>query len=374
MPPLLATGAELKNTFCITRDRYAFLSHHIGDMENYETYRSFEDGITHFQRLFRIQPQVIAYDLHPNYLASRYAIERSLRDGLPSIGIQHHHAHIISCLADNGISGDDPVIGVAFDGTGYGLDGHIWGGEFLVTDNGGPLSHNQETPGFLRPYHLGYYPLPGGDASTHKPARIALAYLYHAGIGWETGLPPVDVFCAEERSVLRAQLEKQINTPLTSSMGRLFDAVAALAGIRQKINYEAQAAIELEATVDPEETGSYSFSLSTNPEGGVIDPSPLISEIVTDVLAATPRSTIAARFHNTVASMVLTVCLEIRKQSSINTVALSGGVWQNMILLSKTVGLLNRASFQVRIHRLVPANDGGLALGQAVSAYHRYLS
>ena len=248
-PALLAVGAELKNTFCITRDRYAFLSHHIGDMENYETLQSFEDGIQHYERLFRIKPEGLAYDLHPDYLATRYALERSNRDSLPAVGVQHHHAHIASCMAENSLEAEDKVIGVAFDGTGFGMDGAIWGGEFLLVDY----------RSFERAAHLAYTPLPGGDTAIRKPARTALADLWQSGIPWEKDLPSVAYLCAEERNALRSQLEHNINSPQTSSMGRLFDAAAALAGVRQSVNYEAQAAIEFEALVDPSEIGVYPF-------------------------------------------------------------------------------------------------------------------
>jgi hydrogenase maturation protein HypF len=203
-PQLLATGGELKNTFCFVRDRYAFLSHHIGDMENYETYQSFQDGISRYEALFHIKPEAIAYDLHPNYLATRYAIERAEREGMPSYGIQHHHAHIVSCMAEHLLPADQPVIGISFDGTGYGDDGAIWGGEFLLADY----------RGYERICHLKYIPLPGGDVSIHKPARIALAYLWSSQLEWEPELHPVSALCAEELSILKSQLRLRLNTHL----------------------------------------------------------------------------------------------------------------------------------------------------------------
>src|SRR5581483_3033138 len=229
VPQILATGSELKNTFCITNKNYAFLSHHIGDMENYETLKSFEQGIEHFERLFRVRPEAIACDMHPNYLATRYALERAQRENLPIFSVQHHHAHIAACMAEHGLDGSQPVIGLSFDGTGYGEDGAIWGGEFLIAD--------YKT--YQRRFHLEYFPLPGGDASIKRPARTALALLWSLGLEWNARLAPAAEFSAEEQNLLRAQLEKKINTPMTSSMGRLFDAAAALAGVRQKINYEA---------------------------------------------------------------------------------------------------------------------------------------
>jgi len=377
-PPLLATGAELKNTFCITRDRYAFLSHHIGDLENYETLRSFEDGVAHFERLFRVVPQAIAYDLHPNYLATRYALERAEREHLPAIGVQHHHAHIAACMAENGLSGEQPVIGVAFDGTGYGDDGAIWGGEILVADYAG----------YRRAYHLDYIPLPGGDKATREPWRIALAWLHKAGVEWSDDLASVRAADERARQAVRAQIERGTNAPPTSSMGRLFDAVAALAGGRQTVNYEAQAAIELEMLVDPSEKGAYEFGIRNSEfevenrapvsnfesrisNSAMIDPIPVIHAVVADVRAGVSVGTIAARFHNGVAAMVARVCALSREQFGSNEVALSGGVWQNMTLLARTIELLQCDGFIVYIHRQVPANDGGLALGQAaVAAKH----
>lgn len=365
-PPLLAAGAELKNTFCLSRERYAFLSHHIGDLENYETLQSYQDGITHFERLFHITPQAIAYDLHPNYLATRYALERAEAEGVPAIGIQHHHAHIAACMADNRLIGYRPLIGIAFDGTGYGTDGAIWGGEFLVADY----------KSCQRLAHLAYTPLPGGDAATRKPARIALASLWQAGLEWNSRLAPVQALSAEEQQTLRHILEKKINTPSTSSIGRLFDAAAALTGIRQQVNYEAQAAIEFEAVVDPNEHGSYPFEI-LRPGGredlsedspALVAATPLFAALVEDLNRRALPPTIAARFHNGVAEMVRQVAVLIRQQTNINEVALSGGVWQNITLLQKVTKLLRNSNFTVFIHHQVPSNDGGLALGQAMIA------
>ena len=357
-PPLLATGAELKNTFCITRERYAFLSHHIGDMENYETLRSFEDGVAHFERLFRVAPRALAYDLHPNYLATRYALERTEREGLPAIGVQHHHAHIAACMAEHGLSGDHPVIGVAFDGTGYGDDGAIWGGEILIADYAG----------YRRAFHLDYIPLPGGDKATREPWRIALAWLRKAGIEWSDDLPSVHAADERAHQVVRTQIERGTNAPLTSSMGRLFDAVAALAGVRQTVNYEAQAAIEFENQCSVVSSRDSEANYELGIANSIIDPIPMIHSVVADMRAGVPIDEISARFHNGVAEMVARVCVLAREQFSVNEVALSGGVWQNMTLLARTIDLLRRDEFIVYIHRQAPANDGGLALGQAVVA------
>ncbi|MCE9647759.1 MAG: carbamoyltransferase HypF [Chloroflexi bacterium] len=357
VPQILAAGSELKNTFCITNGSYAFLSHHIGDMENYETLKSFEQGVQHFEKLFRVKPEAIAYDLHPNYLATRYALDRAARENLATMGVQHHHAHIAACMAEHGLDGSHPVIGVSFDGTGYGEDGAIWGGEILIADY----------KSYRRTYHLKYFPLPGGDAAVKKPARTALALLWSLGLEWDERLPPCVEFCAEDQFTLRAQLEKKINTPMTSSMGRLFDAAAALAGVRQKVNYEGQAAIEFEALADETERESYHFGLDQDE----VDVRSVIKALVKDVMAGVYVSKISARFHNGLAESVRDMCLKIKSETDIDEVALSGGVWQNITLLGRTLSLLEKAGFRVYLHREVPTNDGGLSLGQAVIAAAR---
>ena len=356
-PQLLAAGSELKNTFCITNKSYAFLSHHIGDMENYETLRSFEQGVEHFEKLFRVKPEAIAYDLHPNYLATRYALERAEYENLPAVGVQHHHAHIAACMAEHGLDGSQPIIGMAFDGTGYGEDGAIWGGEILIAD--------YKT--YRRRFHLAYFPLPGGDAAIKKPARTALALLWSLGLGWDKRLSPVAEFTERDQVILHAQLERKINTPMTSSMGRLFDSAAALAGVRQQVNYEGQAAIEFEALADPSEAGRYSFGLDQDK----IQVRSAIEALIKDVIAGVHRSKISAQFHNGLAACVFEICLKIRSETGIDEVALSGGVWQNITLLGRTLSLLEKGGFRVYIHREVPANDGGLSLGQAIIAAAR---
>jgi len=356
-PPLLAVGPELKNTFCITNKNYAFLSHHIGDMENYETLQSFEGGIEHFEKLFRVKPEAIAYDLHPNYLSTRYALQRAGSESLPTIGIQHHHAHIAACMAEHGLDGSQPVIGLSFDGTGYGEDGAIWGGEVLIT--------NYQS--YERPFHLEYFPLPGGDAAIKKPARTALALLWSLGLDWDDRLAPVAEFCAEDRTTLRTQLERKINTPVTSSMGRLFDAAAALAGVRQSVNYEAQAAIEFEALADPEEDGEYPFKRGQV----VIEFRSAVEALIADVLSGAPISAISAKFHNGLAGLALETCQHLRTDKGIEQVVFAGGVWQNITLLRRTLSLLQEHGFVVYIHHQVPTNDGGLSLGQAAIAASR---
>ncbi|MBK9780223.1 MAG: carbamoyltransferase HypF [Anaerolineales bacterium] len=355
VPPLLATGSELKNTFCITNGNYAFLSHHIGDMENYETLQSFEQGVEHFERLFRVKPVAIAHDMHPNYLATRYALERAERENLPTFNIQHHYAHVAACMAEHGLT--EPVIGVSFDGTGYGDDGAIWGGEFLVADY----------KSYQRAAHLEYFPLPGGDVAIKKPARTALALLWSLGMDWDDALESVKEFCAEDQVTLRVQLEKKINTPMTSSMGRLFDAVSALAGVRQKVNYEGQAAIEFEAMADSAEAGQYVFGV----ESGQVGVRSVVEALVKDTVAGVPIQKISARFHNGLAESVREMVKRISGETSLRTVVLSGGVWQNLTLLRRTLSLLRKDGFEVYIHREVPTNDGGLSLGQAAIAAYR---
>jgi hydrogenase maturation protein HypF len=357
-PALLATGPDLKNTFCVSQKYYAFISHHIGDMENYETLISFEDGVEHFERLFRINPQAIICDLHPDYLSSRYAIQRSQHENLPLIHVQHHHAHIAACMADNGLDGSHPVIGLAFDGTGYGEDGAIWGGEFLVADY----------KGFHRSFHLDYFPLPGGDAAIKRPARTALALLWHLGMDWDDQLAPVKDICYEERQALRIQLERGLYTQQTSSMGRLFDAAAALAGVRQMVNYEAQAAIEFEAVLDPSEAGAYRFEI----RDGIAEVGEVFRALLTDIHAGVPTPVISARFHNGLSELSRQICANIRSQTGISEVALSGGVWQNMALLTRTVRALKRDGFTIYVHRQVPTNDGGLSLGQLMVGAVRF--
>ncbi|UCH59447.1 MAG: carbamoyltransferase HypF [Anaerolineales bacterium] len=365
-PPILATGPELKNTFCLTRDRYAFLSQHIGDMENYETLHSFETSIKDYEQIFRIKPELIAYDLHPDYLSTRYAIQRAKSEDIQSLGIQHHHAHIAACMIDNRLTNDKPVIGIAFDGTGYGDDGAIWGSEFLLADY----------RGYQRFAHLAYMPLPGGDAAIKKPSRLALAYLMASGIEWLPDLDPYKNLSDQERSVLQSQIKHKLNTPLTSSMGRLFDVAAALMGIRQQVNYEAQAAIEMEAMVDSSESGSYSYGYYRHqiPEQKPcpIDIQPILSGIINDLHSCIPISRIAARFHNSIAKMAHEVAIAMRQLYETNRVVLSGGVWQNMILLRLVVELLHEEGFEVFTHHQVPTNDGGLSLGQAAIATQHF--
>src|SRR5215204_6535728 len=359
----LACGGELKNTFCLAKDRHAFMSHHIGDMENYETLRSFKQGIEHYCTLFDVSPELIAYDLHPEYLSTKYARELE-ETGLPAVGVQHHHAHVASCLADNERSEEERVIGVALDGTGYGTDGAIWGGEFFE----GSLEE-----GFTRRAHLEYAPLPGGSAAIRQPWRMALAQLIGLFGEAETlGLPLAAVRKAGERNVrLIARLvEHRLNTPLTSSAGRLFDAVAALIGVpgSARATYEGQAAIELELTANGPTNRSYPIRLRPEGDTWIVETREIIAAVVEDLLSGRPASEISANFHRTMARIVAKICDKLRESGGVNAVALSGGTFQNMLLLTQSTNLLEEKSFVVHTHRRVPANDGGLALGQAILA------
>jgi len=446
--PVLACGAELKNTFCLAKGRRAFVSHHIGDLKNAETFRSFTEGIEHFSRIFDIVPQVVAYDLHPEYLSTKYALDR---DGVDLVGVQHHHAHIASCLADNGLDGSTggPVIGVAFDGTGYGPDGTIWGGEFLVAD----------LAGFRRAGHLAPVPMPGGAAAIRQPWRMAAAYLDQIAAPLPAGpagppgqiaakgpagssaqaraqTPVAGLGAASRAAVSAASIDagsahvpaailgagradaravgfdvaglavaqrnaarweavlgvarRRVNAPLTSSAGRLFDAVAAILGVRDEIHYEGQAAIELEQLADPAETAAYpsaietaaseagTFEMPGTPAQGSGSEGPflasgadLIRAVADDLTAGVSREIIAARFHSGLADLIVDGCELLRDRHGLSTVALSGGVFQNLLLLRHTVTRLEARGFTVLTHSRVPCNDGGISLGQAVIAAAR---
>jgi hydrogenase maturation protein HypF len=361
--PVLGCGAELKNTFCLAKGSYAFVSHHIGDLENAETLRSFTDGIQHFRRLFDIEPRVIAHDLHPDYLSTKYAAE--VAQGLLAdparaeavlIGVQHHHAHVASCLADNGEEG--PVIGVAFDGTGYGTDGTIWGGEFLIAD-----LTSFERAGFLEPV-----PLPGGAAAIRQPWRMAASYLAASYPDGPPGEPAVRHRNQGQWNAILAMAERGINSPLTSSAGRLFDAAAALLGVRDTVNYEGQAAIELEQLADPAEPGGYAASISYHAGALRVTGADLIRAAADDLVAGTDLPVIAGRFHNGVAAAIVSVCSGLRQQSGLGVVALSGGVFQNQLLTRQVVAGLEREKIRVLLHSRVPCNDGGISLGQVAVA------
>ena len=383
---VLGCGAEEKNTFCLTKDCYAFVSQHIGDMENMETLEHFDSTISLYKRLFHIEPEIIAHDLHPDYLATKYA--RELGElGLKLVPVQHHHAHIASCMADNGV--ETAVIGVAFDGTGMGADGNIWGGEFLVADYGG----------FRRVGHLQHLPLPGGAAAIKRPYRTAIGYMLtllgenalNAVIARETKqsqLAFIGQVTKVEIEVIKRQIERKINSPLSSSMGRLFDAISALLGIRGEIDYEGQAAVELEMAAlssviaGPVPSGareldeaisgnneSYPYRIVEDEGIRVVHLRDLLAAVIDDLHQGISKGRISVKFHNSVAQMINEMCHLIANETPmVSAVALSGGVFQNRLLLRKTVSLLENSGFHVLTHRQVPCNDGGISLGQAVIA------
>jgi len=351
VPEILACGGELKNVFCLTKGRHAILSQHIGDLENYETLVFFEETLANLKKLFRVDPRVVAHDLHPGYLSTEYAMRL---EGVAKVGVQHHHAHIASCMAENGLDGE--VIGVAFDGTGYGTDGAIWGGEFLVAGYGG----------FDRRAHLRYVALAGGDAAVRQPWRPALAYLMDA-LGPDA---PFEAAPEGHVRVVRRMIATGVNTARTSSCGRLFDAVASLVGLRQEVNFEGQAAIQLEAIAEDGCEERYPYEI----DGGgpwQLDFRPAIESIVRDVAAGAARGQMAAQFHNTLAGATVEMCRRIGAESKLRRVCLSGGTFQNMRLLGATVAGLRSSGFEVFLHAKVPPNDGGIALGQAAIAAAR---
>ncbi|MGZ3570148.1 MAG: carbamoyltransferase HypF [Thermodesulfobacteriota bacterium] len=355
---ILACGGELKNTFCLTRGQYAFLSHHIGDLENLETLTSFEEGIKHFKKLFYLEPKAIAYDLHLDYLSTQYALSIQ---GIPKVGVQHHHAHIVSAMAENGIDGE--VIGVALDGTGFGTDGTIWGGEFLIAN----------LKDFERAAHLKKVPMPGGSMAIKEPWRMAMVYL-HETYGDEMkhlGIHLMKRVSLEKWEILKRMIEKKINTPMTSSMGRLFDAVSSLLSIRDDVHYEGQAAIELEMIADRKIKEEYPFHIHKDELSLVIDPAETMRGIVYDLSAGIPSPIISGRFHRTISSIIAKTCERIRSRKKLSRVVLSGGVFQNIFLLSLVTEGLKDSGFDVYTHHLVPANDGGISLGQAVIAHMR---
>ncbi len=367
---LLACGGHLKNTFCLGKGRQAFVSHHIGNLENMETLTSFREGIEHYQRLFDVYPQAIAYDLHPEYLATKYALDSPISQ---KIGVQHHHAHIASVLAEHGLSG--PVIGIAADGTGFGTDGAVWGCEIMVAD----------LVDFTRLTHLAYVPLPGGEQAVRQPWRMAAVYLArtYGEAFLELDIPFVYQLDRAKWRPLSQMIARNINSPATSSLGRLFDAVAALIGLRGEVVYEGQAAIELEmlARSEHSERGReaveepYPFSLSSalgdDGVSAVLNMNLMIEAIVNDLQQGLPSSRIARRFHTTIAGLLASASLEARKQTGLTSVALSGGVFQNRLLLETLIERLEAMDFQVYSNRRVPPNDGGLSLGQLAVAAAR---
>ncbi|HEY1510439.1 MAG TPA: carbamoyltransferase HypF, partial [Solirubrobacteraceae bacterium] len=354
--PLLACGAELKNTFCVAKGSRAWVGHHIGDLSNYETLRSFTDGIEHFQRLFAVAPEVVAYDLHPEYLSTKYALER---EGVELVGVQHHHAHLAACLAEHGCY--EPAVGAIFDGSGYGTDSTVWGGELLVGDLGG----------FRRAGHLLPVRLPGGERAIREPWRLACAWLDACGFEG-AGVPVALRDKVQERTwrQVAAIARSGVASPITTSIGRLFDAVAALCGLRATINYEGQAAIELESSCDPRERGSYSIELNDSDGMLVIDPRCALLAIRSDVEAGTAVGVIAARFHAAIANVTVRALAALASANDTDRVVLSGGVFQNRRLLEAAAAGLGAAGLRVLIPERLPIGDGGISYGQVAVAAH----
>jgi hydrogenase maturation protein HypF len=356
MKDILACGPELKNTFCLTKDNHAFISHHIGDLQNEEAYRYYLDAIEHYKLMFRVKPEVIAYDLHPEYLSTKYALSQ---DNIKLIGIQHHHAHIASCIAENSL--DEKVIGVSCDGTGYGDDGKIWGCEFLLADY----------CDYRRYAHLQYIPMPGGDKAAEEPYRMAISYLYSAfGEDFtELNIPFLKKLDTKLVGMLIRLIDRDVNSPLTSSCGRLFDAVSSLIGVRDIVTYEAQAAIEMEMIAASDVGDHYSYNIeSVDFKPSIIDVRRMFREIVSDLENKVSKGIIAAKFHNTVADLIVSICERMRSESEINRVVMSGGTFQNMYLLKKVCEQLTDRGFTPYFHKKLPTNDGGVSLGQAVIA------
>ncbi|WP_461829303.1 carbamoyltransferase HypF, partial [Aquifex sp.] len=346
---VLAVGGMLKNTFAIAFEDKAFLSQHVGDIENLETLRVFEESVEDLMKLYEFEPEVIVCDLHPRYETTRFAKEFAEKRNLPLIQVQHHYAHVLSCMAENGLK--EKVLGIAWDGTGYGTDGNLWGGEFLIADY----------EGFERFKHLSYIKLLGGEKAVKEPRRVALSLLFEL-FGEEAlslDLPPIKAFRESELRTLYKAWEKGVNSPLSSSAGRLFDAVASLLGIRQTLNYEGQAAMMLEDLYDPTEKSHYPFTI----KGKEIH----LKESFYEILKEKNPQKAVSRFINTLAK----VCLEVAKEAQIPAVCLSVGVMQNDPLVSKIKELLEKEGFRVYTHQKVPPNDGGITLGQVCAVLNR---
>lgn len=349
---VLATGPELKNTFCLTKGRYAVMSQHVGDMENLETLQFFEETLRNLQSVYQINPRAIAHDLHPDYLTTRWAMSRPE----PKIAVQHHHAHVASCMAENGLS--ERVIGVAFDGTGYGTDGQVWGGEFLVCDHGG----------FDRWAHLNYVALPGGDRAAKQGWRMAASHL-HAALGPDYRRLDLPCWSAASEGTWKI-IDQLIARPgiRTSSCGRLFDAVSAICGISTESNYEGESAMLLEAATDTASNGTYDLGLNTEATPWTIETQALVQRIAREIASGCSRGLVARRFHDSIAATIETVCRGIRERTGIEKVCLSGGTFQNLTLLKASLDRLRAGGFEVFLHSRVPPNDGGISLGQAAIA------
>ncbi|MGF7401378.1 carbamoyltransferase HypF [Thermoanaerobacterium thermosaccharolyticum] len=348
--PILAVGGFYKNTFCLTKGNYAFLSHHIGDLDNSKTYVYYTTEIKKYMKLFKVEPKYVACDMHPGYLSTQFA--KSL--DLPVIYTQHHHAHIVSCMAEYGI--EDRVIGFSYDGTGYGLDGNVWGAEFLIAD----------LKDFARAGHVRYNPLPGGELAIKKIYRTAIGFINEDMNYYEEYLKRFD---AKELEIIKTQIDKKINAPLVSSMGRLFDAVASLIGVKDTVQYEGQAAMELESIIETDPS-YYSFTVSSDDQY-VVDTSDILRQVYADYKKGVNKGIISARFHNTIVEFTAYVALKLGEKYGIDKVVLSGGSFQNKYLLENITDRLSKEGFYVYSNSKIPCNDGGISLGQAVIVNYR---
>ncbi len=355
IPSVLGCGAELKNSICITKDNRAFLSQHIGDLENRLTYESFEQTIEHMKRILDIKPEVIACDLHPDYLSTGYALKQQ---NLPVIKVQHHHAHIAGCMAENKIDGQ--VIGLSFDGTGYGTDETIWGGEILIS----------ELDRFIRTASISPAAMPGSAAAVKEPWRMGISYL-HKAYGDDLvnlDIPLLNIVPEKDVKIITEMISKNINSPLTTSLGRLFDGVSAICGIRTHVHNEGQAAMELEMTAAGDAEGFYEYDWITDNDIHFVNPDKIIKGVVEDLIKKINPGVISAKFHETLVRLYTELCMKISDDTGLDRVALSGGVFQNRIFTKGLAESLEKNSLKVYTHRLVPANDGGISLGQAAVA------
>ena len=358
---ILAVGPEQKNTICFTRDHYAFPSQHLGDLKNRSSFLAYREAIERLGKMFQFNPEIIACDLHPDYLSTFYAEQLSAKKQIPLFRIQHHHAHIASCMAENKLS--EKVIGVAFDGAGFGDDGCIWGGEFLIADY----------QKYQRVGHLEYQAMPGGEKTIRQPWRMTYSYLYSlfGKKAAELKLALIKKRTPGELKLLNQMMDKKINSPLTSSCGRLFDAVAGLIDLKDEVNFEGQAAIELESICRPKYNSHYSYSIQERNSKWIINIDEMFQQIINEIMNNENNEKIATKLHNTIAEYTLSMCVKIRKKYKINHVALSGGVFQNSFLLNRTIKILRKEGFSVFTHKYMPPNDACISLGQAVIANAR---
>jgi len=354
---IFAAGAELVNCFCLGKEKKALMSQHIGDLKNLETLRFYEESLQRYINMFRVKPQFVAADLHPDYLSTRFAEKFAARNGnLPLFRIQHHHAHIASCMAEHGL--DEKVIGISMDGVGYGTDGHIWGFEVMLCD----------LLDFERMTHLEYVPQPGGDMANHEPWRMALSYIYHY-INHDLemiDLPFIQSIAPDKLKIIKAAIANKINSPMTSSAGRLFDAVAAMTGTCTKSAFHAEAPMRLEQIINHLEPGHYDFLI-----GETISAGPVIEGIVDDLNKSIPAGSISAKFHRSIVEVIGKLSEKYTAETGIKKVVLSGGSFQNRFLLSETRKKLQNINLQTYTHRHFPTNDGGIALGQIAIAAKR---